>query len=49
VDVIREDAERRNLPLGGKLTAVAKEDVGRFYNDFYSFLSSCGIDAVKTE
>jgi len=49
VEVVREDAERRNLPLGGKLTAVAKEDVGRFYNDFYSFLSSCGIDAVKTE
>jgi hypothetical protein len=49
VDVVREDAERRNLPLGGKLTAVAKEDVARFYDDFYRFLSSCGIDAVKTE
>ncbi|KAH7327176.1 glycoside hydrolase superfamily [Rhexocercosporidium sp. MPI-PUGE-AT-0058] len=49
VEVVREDAERRNLPLGGKLTVVAKEDVGKFYNDFYSFLSSCGIDAVKTD
>jgi len=49
VDVIREDAERRNLPLGGKMTVVAKEDVPRFYDDFYSFLASCGVDAVKTE
>jgi len=49
VQVVREDAERRNLPLGGKLTLVAEEDVSRFYSDFYSFLASCGIDAVKTE
>lgn len=49
VEVVREDAERRNLPLGGKMTVVAKEDVSRFYNDFYQFLSTCGIDAVKTE
>ncbi|CZR55817.1 related to seed imbibition protein Sip1 [Phialocephala subalpina] len=49
VEVIREDAERRNLPLGGKMTVVAKEDVGRFYDDFYRFLSSCGVDAVKTD
>lgn len=31
------------------MTVVSKEDVQRFYNDFYSFLSSCGVDAVKTE
>jgi len=49
VEVVREDAERRNLPLGGKMTVVGKEDVGKFYNDFYTFLSSCGVDAVKTE
>lgn len=49
VEVVREDAERRNLPLGGKMTVVAKEDVGRFYDDFYRFLSSCGVDAVKTD
>ena len=49
VEVTREDAERRNLPLGGKLLAVAREDVPRFYDDFYRFLSSCGVDAVKTE
>ncbi|KAI9640029.1 hypothetical protein NHQ30_011591 [Ciborinia camelliae] len=49
VEVIRRDSQRRNLPLGGKMTVVAKEDVQRFYNDFYSFLSSCGVDAVKTD
>ena len=49
VEVVREDSERRNLPLGGKMTVVAKEDVFKFYDDFYKFLSSCGVDAVKTE
>ncbi|KAF4635078.1 hypothetical protein G7Y89_g3021 [Cudoniella acicularis] len=49
VEVVREDAKRRNLPLGGKMTVVAKEDVQKFYNDFYQFLSSCGVDAVKTD
>ena len=48
-EVMREDAKRRNLPFGGKMTVVAKEDVSRFYNDFYRFLSDCGIDAVKTD
>jgi hypothetical protein len=47
--VVREDTEEQNLPLGGKMTVVDKEDVARFYDDFYKFLSSCGIDAVKTE
>ncbi|KAF7542986.1 hypothetical protein G7Z17_g11111 [Cylindrodendrum hubeiense] len=49
IEVDREDADRRNLPLGGKMTVVAKDDVFRFYNDFYRFLSDCGIDAVKTD
>lgn len=49
VEVIRDDSERRNLPLGGKMTVVAREDVPRFYDDFYKFLDSCGIDAVKTD
>ncbi|EPE27416.1 (Trans)glycosidase [Glarea lozoyensis ATCC 20868] len=49
VEVVREDALRRNLPLGGKMTVVAKEDVPRFYDDFYKFLSASGIDAVKTD
>lgn len=49
VEVMRDYGERRNLPLGGGMTAIAKEDIGKFYDDFYRFLSSCGVDAVKTE
>ncbi|TVY18474.1 putative galactinol--sucrose galactosyltransferase 6, partial [Lachnellula arida] len=49
IEVIREDGQRRNLPLGGKMTVVDKEDVSKFYDDFYSFLASCGVDAVKTD
>lgn len=47
--VVREDTDRRLLPLGGKMTVVAKEDVSKFYDDFYRFLTSCGIDGVKTD
>lgn len=49
VEVLREDNERRNLPLGGMMTVVAAEDAQRMYNDFYAFLGDCGIDAVKTD
>lgn len=49
VEVIREDSLRRNLPLGGKMTLVDREDAHKFYDDFYRFLSSCGIDGVKTD
>ena len=31
------------------MLVVAEEDVGRFYRDFYEFLSSAGIDSVKTD
>jgi hypothetical protein len=31
------------------MTIVAQEDVQAFYNDFYTFLSSCDIDGVKTD
>ncbi|ROW07669.1 hypothetical protein VMCG_03367 [Cytospora schulzeri] len=47
--VEREDQNRRWLPLGGKMTVVGKEDVQKFYDDFYRFLSDCGIDGVKTD
>ena len=49
VEVVREDALRRNLPIGGKMTVVAKEDAGKFYDDFYRFLADCGVDGVKTD
>lgn len=47
--VDRQDAKRRNLPLGGPMTVVTQEDVGKFYDDFYRFLADCGIDGVKTD
>lgn len=31
------------------MLAVAAEDVNRFYHDFYQFLSSAGVDSVKTD
>ncbi|KAB2574208.1 putative galactinol--sucrose galactosyltransferase 1 [Lasiodiplodia theobromae] len=34
---------------GGKFLVVDEEDVSRLYQDFYSFLSSSGIDSVKTD
>ena len=34
---------------GGKFTVVAAEDAKQMYDDFYAFLSSNGIDAVKTD
>ncbi|CRK48401.1 hypothetical protein BN1723_007998 [Verticillium longisporum] len=49
LQVLREESERRELPLGGSMTVIAKGDVNRFYNDFYAFLVSCGIDGVKTD
>ncbi|KAI1811300.1 glycoside hydrolase family 36 protein [Poronia punctata] len=33
----------------GPMTVINEPDVGRFYDDFYRFLSSCGIDGVKTD
>lgn len=49
VTTTRVDGLRRDLPLGGDVTVVAKEDVARFYDDFYRFLSESGVDAVKTD
>lgn len=34
---------------GGPFTVIAAEDAKKMYDDFYSFLSSCGIDSVKTD
>ncbi|KAG5980311.1 hypothetical protein E4U55_004159 [Claviceps digitariae] len=31
------------------LTVIAKEDVARFYDDFYTFLVESGVDGVKTD
>ncbi|PGH14075.1 hypothetical protein AJ80_06079 [Polytolypa hystricis UAMH7299] len=34
---------------GGTMLAVDPDDIRRFYNDLYSFLSSIGVDSVKTD
>ena len=34
---------------GNKWLLVDKEDVNKFYNDFYTFLQSSGVDSVKTD
>ncbi|KAK3335977.1 glycoside hydrolase superfamily [Cercophora scortea] len=50
VEVERTDFAPDSLPVDGKMTVVAKEDVARFYNDFYRFLAEdCGVDGVKTD
>lgn len=49
IQVKREDPDPHNLPLDGVMTVVAKEDVDRFYDDFYRFLSKSGVDSVKTD
>ncbi|POS86669.1 hypothetical protein EPUL_001107, partial [Erysiphe pulchra] len=49
VEVVRTDPDKKNLPIDGKMTVVAKEDVTKLYDEFYRFLSSCGINAVKTD
>lgn len=36
-------------PGGWKWTCIAAEDVNRFYDDFYRFLSSCGVGGVKVD
>ena len=33
----------------GKITAIDPEDIGRFYDEFYSYLTSIGVDAIKTD
>lgn len=43
------EVETKEGIAGGKSLMVAEEDVNRFYNDFYQFLSSSGIDSVKTD
>ncbi|RKF61929.1 putative galactinol--sucrose galactosyltransferase 6 [Erysiphe neolycopersici] len=49
VEIVRTDTEEKHLPTNGKMTVVAKEDVTKFYDEFYRFLSSCGVNAVKTD
>ncbi|KAI1103611.1 glycoside hydrolase family 36 protein [Jackrogersella minutella] len=41
--------DRDDYNPSGPMTVIAKEDIERFYDDFYRFLSDCGIDGVKTD
>ncbi|KAI1378578.1 glycoside hydrolase family 36 protein [Hypoxylon crocopeplum] len=41
--------DRGDSNLKEPMTVIAKEDVSKFYDDFYRFLSDCGIDGVKTD
>ncbi|KAI9838719.1 MAG: hypothetical protein M1837_002422 [Sclerophora amabilis] len=36
-------------PPGGPMRVVDEADVSRLYEDFYRFLSDCGVDSVKTD
>ncbi|KAI5864854.1 glycoside hydrolase family 36 protein [Durotheca rogersii] len=40
---------RADSNVNGPITVIAKEDVRRFYDDFYRFLSDCGVDGVKAD
>ncbi|KAI0804423.1 raffinose synthase Sip1 [Xylaria sp. FL0064] len=40
---------REGWKVGGPMTVIANADVERFYNDFYRFLLSCGVDGVKAD
>ncbi|OTB04406.1 glycoside hydrolase family 36 protein [Hypoxylon sp. CI-4A] len=41
--------DRDDSNLQSPMTVIAKEDVGKFYDDFYRFLADSGIDGVKTD
>lgn len=43
------EVEKEPGVAGGTFTVVAAEDADRMYNDFYAFLSSVGVDSVKTD
>ncbi|KAI3340606.1 raffinose synthase Sip1 [Ustulina deusta] len=40
---------REGWKVSGPMTVIANADVERFYDDFYRFLLSCGVDGVKTD
>ncbi|KAF2454354.1 raffinose synthase protein-like protein Sip1 [Lineolata rhizophorae] len=43
------EVEKKPGVAAGKMLVVDEQDVARFYRDFYSFLSSAGVDSVKTD
>ncbi|KAI0995554.1 hypothetical protein K3495_g12625 [Podosphaera aphanis] len=49
VDLFRRKTDDEAITLDEKMTLISKEDVAKFYDEFYRFLSTCGITAVKTD
>lgn len=47
-DPVAEGPIAQNI-TDGKILAIDPEDVQRFYDEFYSFLTSAGVDSVKTD
>ena len=43
------EVEKQPGVAGGTMFAVDPSDAHRLYDDFYSFLSSCGVTSVKTD
>ncbi|KAI7977615.1 hypothetical protein EIK77_010206 [Talaromyces pinophilus] len=44
-----KEVDRKDAVAGGRMLAIDPDDINQFYDDFYSFLTSAGIDAVKTD
>ncbi|KAI9702357.1 MAG: hypothetical protein M1836_000836 [Candelina mexicana] len=43
------EVRKKNVRGSDTITVVDEEDVQRYFNDFYRFLSESGIDSVKTD
>ncbi|KAK2882421.1 hypothetical protein FQN49_000373 [Arthroderma sp. PD_2] len=43
------EIERTDKMADSKTVIIDPDDISRFYNDFYSFLSSAGVDSVKAD
>lgn len=44
-----KEVMRKDTVASGKMLAIDPDDISRFYNDFYSFLTSAGVDGIKTD
>jgi hypothetical protein len=49
IQVTSKDTEKAQRPINNTMTVVAPSNIQTFYNDFYTFLTSCNIDGVKTD
>ncbi|KAH6650572.1 glycoside hydrolase superfamily [Chaetomium tenue] len=49
IQVTRDDPEKSQLPINNTMTVIAPSSIQTFYNDFYTFLTTSGVDGVKTD